>query len=68
MMKIINEEDKLVIEDTKSLKRKTFKLKIDFDVDYNFFAILPALNINLHSKEIEFEWFYFGLYIGITQD
>ena len=67
-MKIINEEDKLVIEDTKPLKRKTFKLKIDFDVDYNFFAILPALNINLHSKEIEFEWFYFGLYIGITQD
>lgn len=67
-MKVINEENKLVIEDTKQLKRKTFKLKVDFDVDYNFFAILPALNINLHSKEIEFEWFYFGLYIGIIQD
>lgn len=67
-MKVINEENKLVIEDTKQLKRKTFKLKVDFDVDYNFFAILPALNINLHSKEIEFEWFYFGLYIGINQD
>ena len=67
-MKVINEENKLVIEDTKQLKRKTFKLKVDFDVDYNFFAILPALNINLHSKEIEFEWFYFGLYIGINQN
>lgn len=41
--------------------RKSFI--VDFDVDWKFFAILPALNINLHVKGFEFEWLFFGVYI-----
>jgi len=42
-------------------KRNTFKL--DLDIDLNFWALLPALNINVHSKELEFEWLCFGVYL-----
>ena len=36
------------------MNRRTFKIDIDFDVQ--FWALLPAININLHNHEFEFEW------------
>lgn len=44
------------------MNRKTFKVDIDFDV--HFWALLPAININLHSHEFEIEWLCFGFYFG----
>jgi hypothetical protein len=38
-------------------------MKIEFYVDGSFIALLPALNINLHSNTIELEWLIFGLYL-----
>ena len=32
---------------------------------WKFFAILPALNVNMHSHSIEFEWLFFGLYFDV---
>lgn len=43
---------------------RRWQLKIDIDVDLKFFAILPAININLHSKQLEFEWLFIGIYAG----
>jgi hypothetical protein len=40
------------------------RLQVDVDIDINFWAILPALNFNLHSNNLEFEWLCFGIYIG----
>lgn len=36
---------------------------INITWDTSFFAILPAININLHSKTLEFEWTCLGIYI-----
>jgi hypothetical protein len=58
---IIFDEEKLFEQ---SIVRRRFSLTFDFDIDFKFFAILPALNINLHSKHIEIEWLCFALYIG----
>ena len=44
------------------MKRTTIKIDIDFDV--KFWALLPAININIHSHGFEFEWMCIGLYIG----
>ncbi len=44
------------------MNRRTFKIDIDFDVQ--FWALLPAININLHNHEFEFEWLCFGFYFG----
>lgn len=46
----------------KDMNRRTFKIDIDFDVQ--FWALLPAININLHNHEFEFEWLCFGFYFG----
>ena len=43
-------------------KRITFK--IDCDIDLLFWHLVPSVNINLHSHEIEFEWLCIGLYIS----
>nr|DAY93925.1 MAG TPA: hypothetical protein [Caudoviricetes sp.] len=43
-------------------KRSTYKIDVDFDT--KFWALLPALNINFHSWEFEFEWLCLGIYIG----
>lgn len=43
---------------------KSFTLEIDFVWDKKFFAILPAVNINRHSRELEFEWLCLGIYIS----
>ena len=42
-------------------KRITFK--IDCDIDFLFWHLMPSININLHSHEIEFEWLCIGVYI-----
>lgn len=47
----------------KERKSWTLNLKIDFSIDYNFWAIIPAININFHSITLEFEWLCFALYI-----
>ena len=44
------------------MNRRTFKIDIDFDVQ--FWALLPAININLHNHEFEFVWLCFGFYFG----
>ena len=33
--------------------------KVDFDLDFQFWHLVPSININLHSREIEFEWMGF---------
>lgn len=40
-------------------KRKRF----DFDLDTKFWALIPNVNLNLHSNEIELEFLCFSLYI-----
>ncbi len=47
------------------MNRRTFKVDVDFDV--RFWALLPAININLHSYEFEIERLCFGLYFGIQK-
>lgn len=48
--------------------RRSCNLSVNFDTDFKFFAIIPAFNINLHSKEFEIEWLFFGLYIGVNNN
>lgn len=45
--------------------RHSCNLRINFDFDFKFIAIIPAININRHSKEFEIEWLFWGLYIGL---
>ena len=41
--------------------------KFDFETDWSFFAITPAINLNFHggSFTFEIEWLFFGLYISL---
>lgn len=39
-------------------------IKIDIVFDIRFWALLPVVNINLHSHEFELEWLCFGAYFG----
>lgn len=43
---------------------KRFTSKIDFDLDVGFWHLVPSININLHSHELEFEWLCIGIYIS----
>jgi len=49
------------------MKRKTLNIKIDLDLNFKFIALLPALNINLHSRSLEFEWLVFGVYMDFSK-
>jgi hypothetical protein len=40
-------------------------MRKDFEFDLEYWAILPCINLNFHSKELEFEWLCFGFYIKI---
>ena len=43
---------------------KRISLRIDIDITpKSFCAILPAININVSSKSLEFEWLCIGIYI-----
>lgn len=39
-------------------------ITIDLFIDTGFWSIIPSININAHSKELELEWLCFGAYIG----
>lgn len=41
--------------------------RIEFEIDKKFWAILPSLNLNFHTKEIEFEWICIGIYWRYTK-
>ncbi len=43
-------------------KRISFKIDCDFDV--YFWHLIPSINLNFHSQEIEFEWLCLGVYIS----
>lgn len=38
-------------------------MKVEFEINKKFIALIPSLNINLHSNDIEFEWIIFGIYL-----
>jgi len=43
---------------------KRISLKIDIDLTpKSFWAILPAINLNVGSRTLEFEWLCIGIYI-----
>jgi hypothetical protein len=42
---------------------KRITIKTDIDIDTKFWALLPAININLNSVGIEFEWLCLRIYI-----
>lgn len=46
---------------------KRITIKVDIDVDLKFWALLPAININIHSNGFEFEWLFIGIYISKTK-
>jgi len=50
------------------MKNYNFAIVFDFELDLKFWNILPAININIHSKCLEFEFLCFGLYISIQKD
>lgn len=43
------------------------KIITEISWDWKFFAILPALNINIHSNCLEFEWLFLGVYTLILK-
>lgn len=43
---------------------KSITIIVDANLDFQFWAIIPALNINLHTKSFEFEWLCIGVYIS----
>jgi hypothetical protein len=42
---------------------KKYKIIANFVIDTNFWAILPAININLHCPALEIEWLCLGIYV-----
>lgn len=46
------------------MKSKRISFKVDVDLDFGFWAILPAININRQSNSLEFEWLCLGVYIS----
>lgn len=47
---------------------KYFKFKIEITLDSKFWALIPALNLNLHGMgAIEFEWLILGIYVSRTK-
>ena len=44
------------------MENKYYTFKIDVQLDFQFWHLMPSVNINLHSKEIEFEWLCLGVY------
>ena len=37
---------------------------MDVDIDFLFWHIVPSININFHSRELEFDWLCLGIYAG----
>lgn len=45
------------------VEKYDFAWVVSFEIDFKYWALLPALNINLNFPALEFEWLAFGLYI-----
>ncbi len=45
-------------------KSKRFSFRVDVDIDFLFWHLVPSININFHSRELEFEWLCLGIYFG----
>lgn len=58
-----NDIEDIGCKEIKRPYRNSQGFKIIFGVDCGFWAITPALNINLHSNTFEFEWLCFSIYI-----
>lgn len=43
-----------------------FSIELSLSIDFKFWALFPALNINIHSKSLEFEWMCFGFYLDFN--
>lgn len=46
---------------------KNFFRRFVFCIDIRFWNIFPHFAFNFHSKEVEFEWICFGLYISFEK-
>ena len=44
-------------------KRVTFTTNVD--IDFKFWSLIPSINLNRHSHEIEFEWLCIGIYTSM---
>ena len=42
--------------------------KIELQIDFYFWHLVPSININLHSHEVEFEWLCLGLNASKTKN
>ena len=56
-------QDIEVIEQKGKSYRLTFVIEVELTPKM-FWALLPAVNLNMHSKEIEIEWLCVGIYIS----
>ena len=56
-------QDIEVIEQKSKSYRLTFAIEVELTPKM-FWALLPAINLNMHSKEIEIEWLCVGIYIS----
>lgn len=41
---------------------KRIQFRVDVDIDLKFWHLVPSINLNLHSHELEFEWLCLGIY------
>ena len=52
------------IDDAITESRKlSFMIELEI-TPKTFWALLPAINLNMHSKELEIEWLCIGIYIS----
>lgn len=40
-----------------------FTPEVNVDIDFKFWAIIPAININFHSFSLEIEWLCLAIYV-----
>ena len=56
-------QDVEVVEQKSKSYRLSFMIEIELTPKM-FWALLPAINLNMHSKELEVEWLCVGIYIS----
>lgn len=47
------------------MKRKRVTFTTNVDIDFKFWSLIPSININRHSRELEFEWLCLGVYTSV---
>lgn len=45
------------------MKRRSIKIDIDW-TPKTFWSIIPSINLNIGTGELEFEWLCLGIYVG----